>query len=91
MHALMPYAIHFTKHSFGVTLSGAHLCSYSIRRTNWTGRGVKCFDSIKCYADDCGIWYPITNENRDTIVGTINADLASLLIWGDDNMTTFEP
>ena len=44
-----------------------------------------------CYADDCGIWYPIKHENRDTIIGTINADLASLLTWGDDNMTTFEP
>ena len=44
-----------------------------------------------CYADDCGIWYPITDANRDTIVDMINADLASLLIWGEDNMTTFEP
>jgi hypothetical protein len=44
-----------------------------------------------CYADDCGIWYAITEENRHTIIGTINADLESLLKWGDDNLTTFEP
>jgi hypothetical protein len=44
-----------------------------------------------CYADDCGLWYAITELNRHHIVDTINADLASLLQWGDDNKTTFEP
>ena len=35
-----------------------------------------------CYADDCGIWYAITDENRDYIVHIlhkINQDLESLL------------
>ena len=44
-----------------------------------------------CYADDCGLWYAITELNRHHIVDTINADLASLLQWSDDNKTTFEP
>ena len=52
---------------------------------------LSAFAMLICYVDECGIWYPITDENRDTIVGTIDADLVSLLIWGDDNMTTFEP
>ena len=49
------------------------------------------FAMLICYADDCGLWYPITDENRDTIVDTIDKDLASLLVWADDNKTTFEP
>ena len=44
-----------------------------------------------CYADDCGLWYPITDKNRLTIVDQINKDLDSLLVWADDNNTTFEP
>ena len=44
-----------------------------------------------CYADDCGLWYAITAANRHHIVDTINTDLASLLQWGEDNRTTFEP
>ena len=44
-----------------------------------------------CYADDCGIWYAITDENRDSIVQTINADLESLLVWGANNKTAFAP
>jgi hypothetical protein len=44
-----------------------------------------------CYADDCGLWYPITPENYHSIVHSINSDLASLLDWGEDNKTTFEP
>ena len=44
-----------------------------------------------CYADDCGIWYPITEENKLTIVQTINNDLDSLLVWGKDNKTSFAP
>ena len=44
-----------------------------------------------CYADDCGIWYPITEENKLTIVQTINNDLDSLLVWGEDNKTSFAP
>ena len=44
-----------------------------------------------CYADDCGIWYAITEENTHYIVDTINADLKALQRWDDDNKTTFEP
>jgi hypothetical protein len=44
-----------------------------------------------CYADDCGIWYAITDENRDCIVHKINQDLESLLVWGADNKTAFAP
>jgi hypothetical protein len=44
-----------------------------------------------CYADDCGLWYPITTENRDTICDTINMDLEGLRLWGLDNKTKFEP
>jgi hypothetical protein len=49
------------------------------------------FAMLICYADDCGLWYPITDENRLTIVDQINKDLDSLLVWADDNNTTFEP
>jgi hypothetical protein len=44
-----------------------------------------------CYASDCGIWYAITASNKHTIVKTINNDLEQLLVWGEDNKTTFEP
>ena len=44
-----------------------------------------------CYADDCGVWYEITDENRDSIVGSINADLRDVLVWAESNKTTFEP
>ena len=44
-----------------------------------------------CYADDCGLWYEITDANRLTIVDQINKDLESLMVWGRDNNTTFEP
>jgi hypothetical protein len=44
-----------------------------------------------CYADDCGVWYEITDANRDSIVDTINLDLRNVLDWGEDNKTTFEP
>ena len=43
-----------------------------------------------CYADDSGLWYEITAENRDYIIQGINADLDSLMEWGRDNKTTFE-
>ena len=42
------------------------------------------------YADDIGLWYEITDENRAVIVAII-LDLESLIQWGNDNMTTFEP
>ena len=32
-----------------------------------------------CYADDWGLWYAITEENRHSIVNTIDAGLAALL------------
>jgi hypothetical protein len=44
-----------------------------------------------CYADDSGLWYPITDENRSSILQTINQDLQSLSDWAKDNKTTFEP
>ena len=44
-----------------------------------------------CYADDCGVWYEITDANRGSIVDTINADLRKVLVWAEDNTTTFEP
>ena len=44
-----------------------------------------------CYADDSGIWYEITEENRDCIHDIVNSDLAGLSEWAADNYTTFEP
>ena len=44
-----------------------------------------------CYADDVGLWYEITAENRDVIIAIINLDLQGLVNWGNDNLTTFEP
>ena len=44
-----------------------------------------------CYADDSGIWYKITDEDRDNIVDIINSDLHNLSKWALDNNTTFEP
>jgi hypothetical protein len=49
------------------------------------------FGELLCYADDLSLWYEITDDNRDVILDRINADLASLLVWGADNRTTFEP
>jgi hypothetical protein len=46
---------------------------------------------VFCYADDSGLWYRVTLENRSSIVDTINSDLRALMIWGNDNKTTFEP
>ena len=43
-----------------------------------------------CYADDSGMWYEITADNRNDLVQGVNADLQSLLDWGLDNKTTFE-
>jgi hypothetical protein len=37
-----------------------------------------------CYADDCGLWYPITSEKSETIIDTINMDLEGLRLWGLD-------
>ena len=44
-----------------------------------------------CYADDCGLLYEITECNRIVIAAIINSDLDSLVEWGIDNRTTFEP
>jgi hypothetical protein len=44
-----------------------------------------------CYADDCALWYEITEFNRSDIITVINADLDALVRWGDDNKTLFEP
>jgi hypothetical protein len=44
-----------------------------------------------CYADDSGLWYEVTHQNRNTIIDTINKDLEKLMAWGVDNKTTFEP
>lgn len=43
------------------------------------------------YADDCGLWYEVTDENKAVIVAIINNDLDNLIKWGQDNLTTFEP
>ena len=43
------------------------------------------------YADDCGLWYEVTDENKSVIVAIINNDLDNLAKWGQDNLTTFEP
>ena len=32
------------------------------------------------YADDCGLWYEIDDDNRDVIVSIINIDLQSLVM-----------
>ena len=52
---------------------------------------LSAFAMLIAYADDCGLWYPITDQNKRTIVSQINADLESLMTWGHDNKTTFEP
>ena len=44
-----------------------------------------------CYADDSGLWYPITEGVRDHIIDIINQDLQGLVQWAADNHTTFEP
>jgi hypothetical protein len=49
------------------------------------------FGQLLCYADDLSLWYEIHNGNREVVVDQINADLNSLLAWGEDNRTTFEP
>ncbi len=46
---------------------------------------------LGCYADDIWIWYEITAENEDSIIDAINEDLANLVLWGEDNKTTFKP
>ena len=48
-------------------------------------------DMLICYADGCGLWYPITPENKESVVHSINSDLVFLLEWGEDNRTAFEP
>ena len=45
---------------------------------------------VICYADDSGLWYEITKENKACLIGTINDDLQALVEWGKDNKTTFE-
>jgi hypothetical protein len=46
---------------------------------------------IFSYADDCTLWYVVTDENRDTIIDQINEDLESVRLWGVGNKTDFEP
>ena len=43
------------------------------------------------YADDNGVWYQFTDSNRGHIVDSINQDLESLMKWGRNNRTTWEP
>jgi hypothetical protein len=52
-----------------------------------------CFikGQLFCYADDSGLWFEITDENRPSIIQFVNEDLAELARWGIDNKTTFEP
>ena len=44
-----------------------------------------------CYADDCGLWYELTESNREMIIDIVNLDLLKLKQWGIKNKTTFEP
>ena len=46
---------------------------------------------LGAYADDLWIWYEVTDNNRDSIVDTINLDLEELMRWSKGNLTTFEP
>jgi hypothetical protein len=46
---------------------------------------------LGCYADDMWLWYEIDDHNRSTITQVVNQDLESLLVWAEDNKTTFEP
>ena len=39
---------------------------------------------VICYADDSGLWYEITKENKATLIGTIHDDLQALTEWGED-------
>ena len=43
------------------------------------------------FADDCGLWYEVTQDNYDIITTIINSDLERLVKWGEKNHTTFEP
>ena len=43
-----------------------------------------------CYADDCGLWYELTEDNREMIIDIVNLDLLKLKQWGIKNKTTFE-
>ena len=43
------------------------------------------------FADDCGLWYEVTQDNYDIITTIINSDLERLVKWGERNHTTFEP
>jgi hypothetical protein len=43
------------------------------------------------YADDCALWHEITAGNRSSIISIVNKDLESLVRWGEDNRTEFEP
>jgi hypothetical protein len=52
-----------------------------------------CFlkGQLFCYADDSGLWFESTDQNRSLMIEMVNADLAELRRWGIDNKTTFEP
>ena len=52
---------------------------------------VSDFAELGCYADDMWLWYEVTDSNRDIIVDAINQDLEGLMLWAEDNRTTFEP
>ena len=43
-----------------------------------------------CYADDSGLGFRVTNENRADLVSEINVVLGKLSVWAADNKTTFE-
>ena len=46
-------------------------------------------DGLIAYADDCGLLYEVTTENRDTIIDEINSNLQSLAEWGIQWHATF--
>ena len=44
------------------------------------------------YADDCALYYEFDSTSYEDMhmILTVNADLNSLLVWGEDNRTEFE-
>ena len=46
-------------------------------------------EGLIAYADDCGILYEISDNNRDTIIEELNKDFESLAAWGIEWHTSF--
>ena len=55
-------------------------------------RVVTCFSAMLfSYADDCTLFYEITDENARSIVAQANSDLKQLEQWGVQWLVSFEP